>query len=51
MVGDKESVYVIAEAGLNLNGDYKLGIKLIDEAKKLAVMQSNFKAYSFRKSF
>ena len=49
-VGDK-SVYVIAEAGLNHNGDYKLGIKLIDEAKKLAVMQSNFKALFLQKEF
>ena len=44
-VGDKESVYVIAEAGLNHNGDYKLGIKLIDEAKKIGCNAIKFQSF------
>ena len=45
-VGDKEPVYVIAEAGLNHNGDCKLGIKLIDEAKKIGCNAIKFQSFN-----
>lgn len=42
-VGDK--VLVIAEAGVNHNGDLKLAIKLIDEAKKVGADAIKFQAF------
>ena len=33
-VGDGESVYVIAEVGINHDGDMKKAVKLVEEAKK-----------------
>ena len=43
IVGDNNKPFIIAEAGLNHNGDIFIAKKLIDEAKKLGVMQLNFK--------
>ena len=48
-VGNSFSTYVIAEAGLNHNGSFELGKKLIDEAKKTncdAIKFQTFKASS-----
>ena len=43
LVGDGQKPYIIAEAGLNHNGDLQLAKKLIDEAKKTKCDLSNFK--------
>jgi sialic acid synthase SpsE/protoporphyrinogen oxidase len=45
-VGDNYPVYVIAEAGLNHNGDIKLAKKLIDEAKKSGCNAVKFQSFS-----
>jgi sialic acid synthase SpsE/protoporphyrinogen oxidase len=45
IVGDKEPVFIIAEAGLNHNGDYKLGKRLIDEAKKINCNAIKFQSF------
>ena len=37
------NIYIIAEIGINHNGDINLAKKLIDLAKKLGVMLLNFK--------
>ena len=35
--------FLIAEAGINHNGNLKTALKLVDAAKKMVQMQSNFK--------
>ena len=37
LVGDTNSVFVVAEAGINHNGSFKLAKKMIDQAKKTGV--------------
>ena len=39
-VGDNYPTYIIAEAGLNHNGDLSLAKKLINEAKKAMLLAS-----------
>ena len=41
-----DTVYVIAEIGLNHNGDIEIAKQLINVAALLDVMQSNFKKNS-----
>ena len=46
LVGDGEKPFVIAEAGLNHNGDLNLAKKLIDEAKKTKCDAIKFQTFS-----
>ena len=43
---NKKKVFLIAEAGNNHEGDFKVAKKLISEAKKVVLMQLNFKLLS-----
>ena len=45
LVGDDCPVYIIAEAGLNHNGDINIAKKLIDEAKKTGCNAIKFQTY------
>ncbi len=46
LVGDDCPVYIIAEAGLNHNGDINIAKKLIDEAKKTGCNAIKFQTYN-----
>ena len=39
----KKKSFLIAEAGINHNGNLKTALKLVDTAKKMELMQLNFK--------
>ena len=45
-VGDSEPAYIIAEIGVNHNGDIKIAKKIIDEAKKSGVDAVKFQTFS-----
>ena len=45
LVGDNCTVYIIAEGGLNHNGDINIAKKLIDEAKKIGCNAIKFQTY------
>ncbi len=45
-VGDENPVYIIAEAGLNHNGDINLAKKLIDNAKKINCNAIKFQSFN-----
>jgi N,N'-diacetyllegionaminate synthase len=45
LIGDGESCFIIAEAGVNHNGDIKLAIKLIDEAKSAGADAVKFQTF------
>src|SRR5687767_6150990 len=44
-IGDGQDVFVIAEIGINHNGDYDTARKLIDEAKKAGASAAKFQTY------
>ena len=46
LVGDGQKPYIIAEAGLNHNGDLQLAKKLIDEAKKTKCDAVKFQTFT-----
>ena len=45
LVGDREAVFIVAEAGVNHNGDVDLGKKLIDVAKYAEADAVKFQAF------
>ena len=45
-VGDNYPTFIIAEAGLNHNGDIEIAKKLIDEAKKIGCNAIKFQSFS-----
>ena len=49
MVGDEQSPFIIAEGGLNHNGDVELAKKLIDEAKKINCDAIKFQTFTANK--
>ena len=44
-VGEKEKTFIIAEAGLNHNGSFKIAKKLIDNAKKASCNAIKFQSF------
>ena len=48
-VGEGEKPYIIAEAGLNHNGNIKIAKQLIDEAKKIGCDAIKFQTYTAKK--
>lgn len=49
IIGEKNPCFVIAEAGVNHNGDFDLAKKLIDEAKKAGVDAVKFQTFQAEK--
>jgi len=48
-IGEKEPVFIIAEAGVNHNGDYNIALRLIDEAANAGVDAIKFQSFKTEK--
>ena len=50
VIGGNEPIFIIAEAGVNHNGDITIAHELLNELQMLVLMQLNFKLLLLMKS-